>query len=87
MKIDKKCNKNSCWREYATLRNVVTGGASDCDKAIYGKIMSDGITIIIIAITTTTTTNIIITIITITTININIKVGSFSCFQKAETPH
>ena len=50
MKIDKKCNKNSCWREYATLRNVVTGGASDCDKAIYGKIMSDGITIIIIVI-------------------------------------
>ena len=45
-----KCNKNSCWREYATLRNVVTGGASDCDKAIYGKIMSDGITIIIIVI-------------------------------------
>ena len=50
MNIDKKCNKNSCRREYATLRNVVTGGASDCDKAIYGKIMSDGITIIIVII-------------------------------------
>ena len=32
---------------YATLRNVLTGGGCDCDKAIYGKIMSDGITIII----------------------------------------
>ena len=50
MKIDKKCNKNSCWREYATLRNVVTGGASDCDKAIYGKIMFDHIAIINIAV-------------------------------------
>ena len=77
-------------RRHARERNVVTGGACGCDKPIYGKIMSDGITIIIIAITTTTTTTsiiIIITIITITTININIKVGSFSCFQKAENPH
>ena len=74
-------------RRHARERNVVTGGACGCDKPIYGKIMSDGITIIIIAITTTTTTNIIITITTITTININIKVGSFSCFQKAENPH
>ena len=60
MKIDKKCNKNSCWREYATLRNVVTGGASDCDKAIYGKIMSDGITIIIIIIIVSITIVIVI---------------------------
>ena len=35
------------------LRNVVTGGGSDCDKPIYGKIMSDGITIIITMMTNT----------------------------------
>ena len=75
-------------RRHARERNVVTGGACGCDKPIYGKIMSDGITIIIIAITTTTTSiTIIIIIAIITTIIINIKVGSFSCFQKAETPH
>ena len=70
MKIDKKCNKNSCWREYATLRNVVTGGASDCDKAIYGKIMSDGITIIIVIIVFITIVIVIILCIVVVEITI-----------------